>query len=96
MYGGDEGGERGEKRRAVSFEGDRNRVLGTVSLGRRLAFFCVVSFFGEEGISTIIRSKPEELHDQGPAFRLHSGHLERGYECNYELLQTYGPVESSV
>lgn len=54
MYGGDEGGERGEKRRAVSFEGDRNRVLGTVSLGRRLAFFCVVSFFGEEGISTII------------------------------------------
>lgn len=56
MYGGDEGGERGEKRRAVSFEGDRNRILGTVSLGRRLAFFCVVSFFGEEGISTIIRS----------------------------------------
>ena len=49
MYGGDEGGERGEKRRAVSCEGERNRILGTVSLGRRLAFFLRGEFFRGRG-----------------------------------------------
>ena len=54
MYGGDEGGERGEKRRAVSLRGIGIGFWEPSAWEGGWRFFCVVSFFGEEGISTII------------------------------------------